>query len=101
MKYKIDLATLFLVGALPLAAIAAEPTQPPAAGQAAKDAATAPASKEEPPPLFRELDSKHDGYVTKDEAKRSAEVTARFKELDSDHDGRIAVVEYRKGMQAK
>lgn len=97
MKYKIDFATLFLLAALPLGALSAEPTQPPAA----KETATVPAPKEEPAPLFKELDRNHDGYVTKEEAKRSAEVTARFNELDADRDGRIAAAEFTKGMQPK
>lgn len=60
MKRKISLATLFFLGVLPLAAIAAEPTPGPGTGMA-KDA---PAAKDEPAPLFEQLDLKHDGYVT-------------------------------------
>ncbi len=95
MKRKINLATLLLVGALPLGAMAAEPMQGPATTPQSKDTVAAPAGKEEAPPLFKELDRNHDGYVTKEEAKRSADITARFKELDSDHDGKIAVTEFK------
>lgn len=99
MKRRISLATLLLLAALPLRVIAAEPAQS-ATGTAAT-APAAPAAKEEPAPLFEQLDVNHDGYVTKEEARRSAEVTARFKELDADGDGRISAGEFRKTMQPK
>ncbi|MDP2880894.1 MAG: EF-hand domain-containing protein [Azonexus sp.] len=103
MKFKTTIAPLFLLVALPLGAIAAEPTQPPSSGPAAKEAAPAPApaAKDEPMPLFKELDTNRDNFVTKDEAKRSAEVLARFKELDTDRDGKISGAEFKKGMQPK
>ena len=103
MKFKTTLAPLFLLLALPLGAISAEPAKPAPAGPAAKDAAPAPAPPvaDAPMPLFKELDSNHDSYVTKDEAKRSAEVIARYKELDADRDGRISGTEFKKGMLPK
>lgn len=101
MKYKIDFTTLLLSALLPFGAISGEPTQPPPTGTLPKDAATAPAGKDEVPPLFKELDRNRDGYVTKDESKRSADVMARFNDLDADHDGKIAAVEFKKGMQGK
>lgn len=100
MKRSINLATLFFLGVLPLGAIAADPVQAPAAKNEPAVPA-APSAKEEPAPLFKTLDGNHDGYVTKEEAKRSAEVTARFKELDTDRDGKIAAAEFTKGMQPK
>lgn len=98
MKRQPKIFTLLLCAALPLAAIAAEPAPSPlpAVSPPAADVA-----KEQTPPLFEQLDSNHDGYVSKDEAKRSAEVTARYKELDSDRDGRISAAEFRKGMSAR
>lgn len=97
MKPNISLATLFLLATMPLGAISAEAT-PPSAGSPATRSAPAtpapPAAKDQPAPIFDALDTNHDGYVTKDEAKRSADVTARFKELDTDHDGRIAASEF-------
>lgn len=95
MTRKLSLSTLLLLGVLPLGTLAAEPAQQPARG-----APTAPAAREEPAPLFLQLDTNHDSYVTKEEAKRSAEVTARFNELDADHDGRISAAEFKRGMQA-
>lgn len=101
MQRKSSFAPLFFLAVLPCAALAAEPAPSPAGSPPGKEAPAAPAAKEQTPPLFEQLDTNHDGYVTKEEAKRSAEVTARFKELDSDQDGRIAAVEFKKGMQAK
>ena len=90
MTRKLSLSTLLLLAVLPLGAIAAEPAQQPARVAPTEEAA----------PLFLQLDTNHDGYVTKEEAKRSAEVTARFNELDADHDGRISAAEFKRGMQA-
>lgn len=103
MKFKTTLAPLLFLVALPLGAISAEPAKPAPAGPATKEAAPAPAAaaKDEPLPLFKELDTNHDKHVTKDEAKRSAEVMARYKELDADHDGKISVAEFNKDMQPK
>lgn len=103
MKIKTTLAPLLLLVALPLGAISAEPVKPAPAGPATKESAPAPAAaaKDEPLPLFKELDTNHDKLLTKDESKRSAEVTARYKELDTDHDGKISVAEFNKGMQPK
>jgi hypothetical protein len=101
MTRKHSFATLLILGALPFGAIAAEQSQPTAQSPATKSTPSAPAAKKEPAPLFEQLDSNHDSYVTQEEAKRSAEVTARYKELDADHDGRISAAEFKIGMQAK
>lgn len=101
MKRNASLITLLLLGTLPMAAVAADPAQAPAGGQATQSAPGAPAGKEAPAPLFTQLDTNHDGYVTKDEAKRSADVTARFAMLDADRDGKISASEFRNGMESK
>lgn len=102
MKCNTTLATLFLLAAMPFGAISAEPAKPAPAGPPAKEAAPAPApAADEPMPLFKELDANRDNFVTKDEAKRSAEVMARYKELDADHDGKVSSAEFKKGMQPK
>lgn len=101
MKRNTSLASLFLLAALPLGAIAVDAPPPPEISAPAKDAPAAPAAKEEPAPLFKELDTNHDSFVTRLEAKRSAELTARFKEVDTDRDGKISVAEFTKGMQPK
>ena len=93
MKRQTSLATLLLIGALPLAAIAADATQPTQQGSQSV--------KEETPPMFQQLDTNHDGYVSKEEAKRSADLTARFNQLDTNHDGLISAEEYKKGEQIK
>ncbi len=97
MNCKTSLATLLVLGALPLAAIAADATPP--GGTTPGSAPTA--GGDATPPMFKELDSNKDGYVSRDEAKRSAEVTARFSELDKDRDGRLTVSEFRTGTQPK
>lgn len=100
MNRNISLATLLLLGALPLGAISAEATPPSAGSPPTKGApaeANSPATRDQPAPIFDALDTNHDGYVTKEEARRSADVTARFKGLDTDHDGRISASEFTRG----
>ncbi|HEX6734310.1 MAG TPA: EF-hand domain-containing protein [Azonexus sp.] len=116
LKCKTSLATLMLLGALPFAASAADysspsgtPSQPqpqsqqqPGQGQ---DSTTPRGAQgpvgQDPAPLFKELDTNKDGYVSRDEGKRSAELTSRFSDLDTDRDGRIGNSEFKKGMQPK
>jgi hypothetical protein len=90
MKRSISLATLLLFGTLPL--VAFSQYQPPDKPAPAADTV---------PPLFKKLDLNHDGYLTREEARYSAEVAARFADLDSDHDGRISIREFTDGMQPK
>ncbi len=107
MKRTIVLASLYLLATAPLGALAADPAQPAPGGAAAAKSPAAPAApaapmaKEEPAPLFKQLDANRDGYVTKDEAKRSADIAARFQDLDADRDGKINTVEFKKTMQPK
>ena len=82
-------ATILLLAATPLAALAADPNPAPAAGQA------------EAPPMFKELDKNHDGQIDQTEARKSADVTARFSTLDSNQDKRISVSEWQAGEQSK
>jgi hypothetical protein len=82
-------ATILLLAAAPLAALAADPKPAPAAGQA------------EAPPLFKELDKNRDGQIDQTEAKKSADVTARFSTLDANKDKRISLAEWQTGEQAK
>lgn len=101
MKHGLKLPTLFLLGILPLGALAAEPTPAATPGSAAsREPPAAPAAREQAPTLFQQLDANHDGFVNKEEAKRSADVTARFKDFDSDRDGKISLAEYKKGHPA-
>jgi len=51
--------------------------------------------------MFKELDRDKDGQVTKDEAKRSADVQARFNALDANHDGKVSMAEWTAGNKAK
>ena len=101
MKRKFNLSTLILLAALPLGVLAVEPPPPTGDVPAGKAPVTPGASPAQvkPAPLFEQLDTNHDGYLSNEEAKRSAEVTARFNELDGDHNGRIDIYEFNKGMQ--
>jgi hypothetical protein len=104
MKRNTCVATLLILGTLPMAAFAADPAQAPAGSTTTQSAPAVPgasAGKESPAPLFTQLDANHDGYVTKDEAKRSADVTARFAALDTNRDGKIAASEFKMGMEPK
>lgn len=102
MRTRTRLATLCVVlAALPLGAIAADPAPATSGTPAAATTPGTTAAGAQAAPIFEQLDSNRDGVVTKDEAKRSADVTARFKELDADRDGRISAAEFRKTMPAK
>lgn len=98
MKSKISVVALRLTGTLPLAAISAEPTRPPAAD--APPASTAPAMpdsatpKSDSAPMFKQLDRNGDGQVSKEEAKRSADAQSRFSALDADGNGSISLAEW-------
>lgn len=113
MTSHIPLATLLLAGALPLAGIAddqnggmpAAAASPPDIDRSAADAGPAGAMSGTPgtvgsigpgavPPLFNELDQDKDGQISRDEAKRSADTTARFDEIDADRDGKLSAAEW-------
>lgn len=47
--------------------------------------------------MFQILDTNEDDYVNKDEAKRSAEMTANWKRLDSNLDNRVSLAEFCAG----
>lgn len=91
MKYRFGFFAL--IAAAALAAIAGETVKAPVE--------TAPATKEEPAPLFENLDANNDDYLTKEEARHSANVRDRFKELDIDRDGKISRPEFKEVMQPK
>ena len=42
---------------------------------------------------FHSFDTDKDGYISRDEAKESPELTRRFNELDKDGDGRLSLEE--------
>ena len=104
MKSTLSLLAVLLVGALPIAAGAAEPAKSPPAlqpGTAPAPPAVPDAGKIEVPPMFKELDQNKDGQITKDEAKRSAETLARFDSLDTDHNGKVSLLEWNAGEKQK
>jgi len=97
MKRKLRLNTLLLLAALPLGALAAEPPMSPAGAKPAADPAASQGMGANPAPMFTQLDANHDGLITKDEAKRSADTIARFDKLDTNHDGKISTAEWAAG----
>src|SRR5690349_12290721 len=86
------LATLILLAAMPLAVQAADKTTPTAPDSGQSAATGTPA---EAPPMFKELDKNHDGHITKAEAKRSADVSARFSAIDTDKNKQISLHEWQ------
>lgn len=100
MRRSVTLSTLLLFAALPMSALAAD-AQAPAANEAPIDMPATSAGSTAGSSLFNQLDSNHDGYISKDEASRSADVSAMFDSLDANHDGMISASEYAKGAQSK
>jgi hypothetical protein len=43
---------------------------------------------------FDRLDTNHDGYVSRDEARNASELNSRFSELDRDNNGMLSRQEY-------
>ena len=42
---------------------------------------------------MKQLDTNHDGTISKDEAKKSSTVSKRFNQLDKDNDGKLSATE--------
>ncbi|CAI08988.1 hypothetical protein ebA5049 [Aromatoleum aromaticum EbN1] len=117
MKRKLTLTALILAAAVPMAAVAQDsggygsgqgtsPSRTTPSGTTPATPAT-PASpgermgsgtaKDADATMFMELDRDKDGQVTKDEAKRSADLQARFDQLDTDRDGKLSMNEWNAG----
>lgn len=86
------LSMLILVLSMPLARAAAEdeprttPYNDPAVAEAAAPSRCSS--------MFEILDANRDGYISNEEAKKSAETTATWKSLDGNADNRISFAEY-------
>jgi len=74
----------------------------PAMSKGVQTPAGAPPDRTERPPVdtaagnnftFRSLDTNKDGVISRDEAKRSAELAKRFNEMDKDGDGKLSLQE--------
>lgn len=89
MKKHIAIAAIAALTAAPIAVFAAEEGVPdrPVAGAPAGTSSS----------MFEILDTNKDGYLTPDEAKKSAELTANWKALDRNGDGRVSPDEYGAG----
>ena len=70
--------------ALPLAANAAG-TERPSGGMSSGSGGSTPSMKQ--------LDTNHDGSISKEEAKKSSTVSKRFNQLDKDNDGKLSATE--------
>lgn len=96
-------ATLTLI--VPLGSHAQTATEPapapPAAPQVAPPAAPAPALApgEKPQRLphdkFAQIDTNHDGAISRDEAAAAPMLSSKFDEIDADHDGRVMPAELK------
>jgi hypothetical protein len=86
MKLK-TLTAVAAAGAFALPGAALAQSKPAAATQAG---ASSPGSA-----LFSRLDRNKDGFVSRDEAKDTAELQGRFVELDKNNDGKISEAEMR------
>lgn len=92
-KNHFSLIVVLLLGAVRLNAAGAEPPSPPEtppAKESAKDGA-ARAEHHHRFGLLKEMDSNHDGKVTKEEflARASERAAERFDRMDANHDGSI------------
>jgi hypothetical protein len=79
-----------LAAALPLAALAQQPTQPP--GQSP--------SSSTPEIAFMRADANGDGKLSKAEAARLPAVASKFDALDKDKDGMLSMSEYMAAFEA-
>lgn len=79
MKNILTVLALAITGAMPIAATAADPGA---------------SGRTELPAMFKELDQDKDGQISKDEAKRSAEVQTNFDSMDTDRNGKISLIEW-------
>lgn len=88
-------------GTLKIAALAALMTSAAAFAQdpapAQQPATDKPTATESAWPEFTTLDANGDGYVSKDEAKANAALTAAWADLDTDKNGSLSSSEYAKG----
>lgn len=102
MKRNMCLATLILLGGVPLAGIGADygtSGQSGAAATGSRDMSTGQSgmagTQAQVPDQFKRLDKDKDGLISKSEAKRNKDLNARFDDVDSDHDGKVSLTEFQ------
>lgn len=90
MRRRLISTLVLAVLALPVAGMAAG--DPPTGSRPAPSPPRNPVDKTPDTGMatFRSLDTNKDGYVSRDEARSSSELTARFAELDQDRDGSLS-----------
>lgn len=81
--------------ALPLATGAAD-SSPPADKPATPGAGAGIQSS-----AFQMFDIDKDGFISREEARNSADLSARFNAIDTDHDGKISAEEFNAGSRAR
>ena len=105
---KSKLIVLAVAAAFPLSALAQQsPTSPSRTpesqsppGSQAPNAPGAPkefGSKSGPSSGSANLDKNNDGYVSREEAQKSSEISRRFNDLDKDGDGKLSTKELSTG----
>jgi hypothetical protein len=88
------LATFILLAAMPLAVPAAQPAQDTSRSGATNAPAAAPS-------MFKELDKNNDGQISRSEAKRSADFSARFSAVDTDGNKQVSLSEWQADERAR
>ena len=87
---KRTLIAFAVAAALPLTALA-QMGGPSAPGKSpSNSSSTSSGSGISSDSTLNRLDTNKDGYVSRSEAKGSAEISKNFKELDKDHDGKLS-----------
>ncbi|MGA9851760.1 MAG: EF-hand domain-containing protein [Gammaproteobacteria bacterium] len=52
-------------------------------------------------PDFNQVDTAHQGYITKKEARKVPGLVQSFKKADTDHNGKLSQAEYKAWVQSK
>ncbi|MBS1190184.1 MAG: hypothetical protein H6R10_1976 [Rhodocyclaceae bacterium] len=115
MKLTMRLATLAVLGTLPLAGICADnwgaestgsprgQDTPGSMGSTGSSHVTGSAGSGSPTASldrFNSLDSNRDGVIYRSEAANDRDISARFDQLDTNRDGQVSLSEWQAGMSA-
>ena len=96
------LIVLAVAATFPLAALAQQPTSPSRTPESQSPPGSQAPSRPNAPKEFgsggpssgsMQLDRNNDGYVSREEAKTSSEISRKFNDLDKDGDGKLSTKE--------